>query len=165
MATEITTSKIRIKIGRVEVEYEGAHSYLADGLPSLLDDVLELSKRIPEENESIGSSNHEKTARNANVPAVGTVSSIAAKLQSKSGPDLVIAAAAKLTFVDGNESFTRQSLLDAMKSASAYYKGSYRGNLSTALNGLQKEGRLTEVATNQFAVTAGEREKLQMQLA
>lgn len=155
----MTESKVKIKIGSVEVEYEGTHGYIAEGLPSLIARVIELSGNVQAQPVSM------PARQTRGIPLSGTVSSIAAKLQCKTGPDLAIAGAAKLTFVDQQESFSRSSLLESMKSASAYYNGNYSGNLSRILIGLVKEGRLTEVATNQYAVTASERDKLQTQLA
>jgi hypothetical protein len=38
----LTPSKIRIKLGDIEVEYEGAESFLKDELPALLNAVSKL---------------------------------------------------------------------------------------------------------------------------
>jgi len=168
MADQAATSKIKIKIGHVEIEYEGTHEFLREDFLLLLTRVVELRERLAAD---IGEPNATDAGRSNTQPTklksivVGTVSAIAAKLQVESGPDLVIAAAAKLTFVDGKESFSRKELLDAMRSGPSYMKPSYSSNLSQALKTLLSDGRITEPSTDQIALMAAERAKLEPQLA
>jgi hypothetical protein len=44
--TGAPTSKIRIKIGQIEVEYEGAHSFLDKDLQKLLSTIVELRQKV-----------------------------------------------------------------------------------------------------------------------
>jgi hypothetical protein len=44
-------AKIRIKVGSMEVEYEGEPSFLKDGLESLLAKMADLSTQVPAEPE------------------------------------------------------------------------------------------------------------------
>ena len=84
------------------------------------------------------------------------MNAIAAKLAVTSGNELIIAAAAKLYFVDKKETFSRQEVLDAIKSAPTYYKASYGKNLTRYLGLIQDAQKITEVATDKFALTATE---------
>ncbi len=163
MADVASTSKIRIKIGAIEVEYEGDHGYLVDDLPKLLAKIVELR-----DNSVLGDPTPgEDAPTNTTVkpPATGTVAAIAAKLGVKSGSDLIIAAATKLTLVDGQDRFSRKSLLESMQTASSYYKQSMSSNLTKFLNGLLKDNRLTEPSSGYFALTPSARTQLEGQLA
>lgn len=155
------TSKIKIKFGQVEVEYEGSEEFIKQELPNLIKQVSDL-------------------CRTATLPAPVTLDyvappkpptiqmsagNIAAKLSCSKGPDLVLAAAASLTLAKNQEVFTRQQILDEMKAASSYYKSSYGGNLTTLINSLIKAGKLLERTQGQYALSANSRGELESRLA
>ena len=160
------TSKIRIKIGQIEVEYEGAHEFLKEDLPALLATVVELRQHagVADKQED-QSGNGSGSGKGSGGKIAGTVGALAAKLDVTSGTDLIIAAAAKLTLVDNLEKFSRKALLEAMQTAAAYYKQSYSSNLSKYLKTLQEDGRLTEPSTEHYALTPSERAVLETKLA
>ncbi len=153
-------SKIRLKVGAIEVEYEGSEAFIKDELPKLLDAVAQLYK------ESGGSMSAPQTPPFGGAgPALsGTTGTIAAKLQSGSGPDLVVAAAARLTFGLAKPSFSRLELLTEMKAATAYYKTSFSANLSKYLASLIKDGKLVESATGVYALGASTATELRAKL-
>src|SRR5689334_15090022 len=133
-------SKIRIRMGDVEVEYEGPHSFLGTELPKLIATLTQLrpvtkSKQVDDKDDDDEGADDEPPASTSNgsKSVQATVGAIAAKLGVKSGPDLIIAAAAKLSIVDGLGSFARKDLLKAMRSATNYFKKTYRNNLSQYL--------------------------------
>lgn len=158
------TSKIRIRLGSIEVEYEGAHEYLNDDLPKLLGTIVELREKVGDLEGTDGGGGEGDKVTSKKVQA-GTVAAIAAKLNATKGPDLIIAAAAKLTFVDGQTSFARKALLEAMQSAKNYYKQSYGSNFSQYLKRLVGDNKLTEPSTDHFALTAPEVKRLEGALA
>lgn len=159
------TSKIRIKLGAIEVEYEGSEDFLKQELPALLKAVSDLYKQAGVEAAAGGSGGASNPAQ-INKPNVqGTTGGIAAKLNCKTGPDLVVAAAARLTFVLGKDTFSRKELLAEMKTASAYYKATYSGNLSGYLNGLVKDGDLLEPAAQTYSLGATKKTDLSKQIA
>jgi hypothetical protein len=84
----------------------------------------------------------------------GTTSNIAAKLGCKSGPDLVLASAAFMKFVEGKERLPRKEILENMKNATAYYKNSYRSNLSSTLKSMVTSGKLSEISKNVYSLSA-----------
>lgn len=160
----MNTSKIKIKLGSIEVEYEGSESFLKEELPSLLSAVSELYSKshtskplatpdLPQNSD---------TQPTGNIEA--TTGSLAAKLQVKSGPDLIIAAAARLTFVSAKDKFSRQEIIDEMKTAPSYNKGTYINNLSRSLNNLIKDGKLNEPSKGNYALTASARKELETRL-
>lgn len=154
------TAKIRIKLGQVEVEYEGPEDFLRDELQDLLSAVVELHQANGDADANSSSTTKmEGNAAKAAPPGeyTGTVNTWAAKLGAKSGPDLVIAAMAKLTLVDGLPTVSRATLLSEMKSATSYYKKSYGSNLSVSLKGLVTSDRLREISKDTFALSATEK--------
>jgi hypothetical protein len=159
------TSKIRIRVGQVEVEYEGEHAYLTTGLPKLIESLIELGDGDAGEDDP-AADNADDAAPKAKKSAVtDTVAAVAARLDVKTGPDLVMAAAAQLTFVAGHDTFSRKVLLKAMRSATSYYQQSYRSNLSKILKTLLTGRRLTEPSSGMFALTAHERKQLEAKLS
>lgn len=151
----MTTSKIKIKLGSVEIEYEGSDQFLKDELPALLVAVSELYKNsghlmstnnIVSSNEISGSVTEQKIQ--------GTTATLAAKLGGGSGPELAICAAARLTFVLAKDKFHRKELLAEMKTANSYYKSTYMSNMSTLLSGLVKSGKFMEPSTDNYSLSA-----------
>ena len=129
-------AKLRIRMGSIEVEYEGSEEFLKKELPDLLQTVLELHGRsledadLEEQTDDSGGKSH-----NPNRTKV-SASTAAATLGSKTGSDLALAAAASLVIGEGKESFSRAELLKAMQSAKAHYKGTFRNNLSNYISTL-----------------------------
>ena len=160
------TSKIRIKMGAIEVEYEGSEEFLKTELPELLTAVSELYNKAKETEQE----GEEETGTAAGGPhsggsTLGTTTSIAAKLKSDSGPDLALAAAARLVLGLKQDSFTRQELLKEMQSARSYYSKSMSGNLTKILDGLVKGDKFNEVSKDRYSLAQSERSRIEAQLA
>jgi hypothetical protein len=154
-------SKIRIKLGPIEVEYEGSETFLKQELPNLIKTLTELSKSAGSLVDQLGGIIDDTGQREMKL----STNSIAAKLSCSSGPDLAVAAAAHLTFVKKQDVFKRQQLLTEMKSASGYYKSSYGANLSGSLKTLVKNQTLTEPSTGNYSLSAKTRKDLGGRLA
>ena len=157
-------SKIRIKMGDVEVEYEGSEEFLRDELKSLLSAVLDLHKEHGNSVLSDDLSTKREKGVGSSNNFTGTTNTVAAKLSSSSGTDLVIAAAAQLCLVSGNDSFNRATLLKEMQTAKSYYKTTYCNNLSKYLKSLVSTDRLREVAKDTYSLSAKERKTLETKL-
>lgn len=160
------TSKIRIKMGQIEVECEGSEQFLKKELPDLLESVTRLHEQSGG-NVGVdpvnGGSNQVPSAPSGNV--VGTTATLAGKLNVKSGNDLVIAAAAQLTLVGGKAEFSRQELLTSVKSASGYFKDTYGKNFTNYLNGRVKAGQMLEPRSGYYALSAEKKKELEATLA
>lgn len=165
----MNTSKIKIKLGAIEIDYEGSETFLKEELPQLLAAVSELYSRsrqttiesdLSKSDPVISTDKSESTQRKIEA----TTGSLAAKLSVKSGPELVLAAAARLTFVLGTETFSRQKLTDEMKTATAYYKSTYTKNLSQSLNSLVRDGKLNEPSQGNYALTASSIKDLEQKI-
>lgn len=163
------SSRIRIQLGQIEVEYEGPEEFLKEELPDLLAAVARLHQQsaaasgITREAEGIGNSPDAPRSHQATIE--GTTGTIAAKLQAKSGPDLALAAAAHIQLVQSRASFSRKELLEAMKSASGYYKDSDSSNLSKILERMIKAGDLLERSKDNYAISAVRLSALEASLA
>jgi len=157
------TSKIRIKMGDIEVEYEGTESFLRDELPALLAAVSKLY------GGSSTTGDHSKNGRSGGPKhsLVGKTGTIAAKLGCNvgNGKDLITSAAARLTFVLNKDSFTRAELLTEAKTATSYYKKGVANNLTNTLDGLVKSEDFTEIAKGTYSLSATKREELQTRFA
>lgn len=146
------TSKIRIKMGAIEVEYEGSEQFLKKEVPVLLSTV---SKLHAESGSTAGAEPIvlDSGAGNGNGKVKGTTGTIAGKLACKSAPELIIAAAAHLALVGNKAEFSRKELLDQMKSASGYYKASMTNNMGNYVNNRVKAGELVEVRKGHYALS------------
>lgn len=159
-------SKIRIKLGAIEVEYEGSEAFLKEELPALLHAVSELYTKsggiaAPADVEAYASTN---VAATGGAPLEMTTSAIASKLAVNSGPQLVLAAAAHLRFVKGLDKFPRKQLTEQMRSASSFFKESYASNLSKTIKVLMKENKLNEPSTEVYALTHAAEQELRSRL-
>jgi len=158
------SSKLRIRISDVEIDYEGTEEFLKQELPALLKTAMELHKAAG----TLGGGNSGTGANGGNgksgIPTL-TTGTIAARLRAKSGPTLLMAAAAHLTFVANKSTFSRQELLAEMQSATSYYKKSYSNNMTKYLSGAVTEGKLQESAKNAYALSADTKNELESQLA
>ncbi len=69
------TTKIRIKVGEVEVEYEGAEAFLNKKLPELIGQLSKLAEHVPAAPSSGGQRHH---------PPRGTAGTLSSFLEAKS---------------------------------------------------------------------------------
>ena len=158
-------SRIRLKMGDIEVEYEGSEDFVKSELLSLVSQVASLYR---ETGLGLGPMDMPPTPKGDSVPesgVSGTTGTIASRLDSRTGPGLLTAAAAHLTFVKGLSLFTRQQLHDEMKTAKPYYKGTYSKNLSYYLQRLVKTGQFVESAKDTYALSANKNKELESILA
>lgn len=161
------TTKFRIKMGAVEVDYEGTEEFLKAELPALLAAVSDLYKQsgMAKPNNAT-----EQSAGEGNDSGDGellkmSTTTIATKLGVNSGPELALAAAVRLTMVLGKAAFSRKEILDEMKSATGFYKGTYNNNLTSSLVRLTKEQKLNEQSKDIYALTPTTKKELETKLA
>ena len=68
------TTKVRIKVGSIEVDYEGSEDFLESKLPKLISDVTTLAEQVPAESDDSDSNGNTKS---------GTPSTLASFLKEK----------------------------------------------------------------------------------
>ena len=150
-------SKLSIKYGALALEYEGTDEFIKNGLLELLTDVVETTKVIP---ASPIANEVPSAASGSSVPNV-SVKTISTKLGNAKGSDLARAAAAFLTLVQNNETFSQADLLSAMKSATGVYKQSTHGkNLGSIVSALMTSGFLIETSAGTYSVAQSSRDQL-----
>jgi hypothetical protein len=156
-------AKIKIRVGEVEIEYEGDAAFLEKGLLDVCKQLSALNEQIP----AAPIPPHKVHEDRGGVKSVGKLSTvtIANLLGSKTGPDLVIVAAAYLHFSEGKPEFTRGQILDAMKSATGYWEENYSKNLSTSLKNLTRTDKLRVVKDDTYSLPAKETTRLEAVLA
>lgn len=158
-------AKIRIKVGLMEVEYEGDASFLKDGLEDLLSRMADISTKVPAEPEQI------VAAPNGGDPSAKSngydfsTSTIAAHLEAKTATELAICALAKLELVDGKTGAKRAEIHEEMKSATAYYNKNMSTNLSKSLATLTKNKRINHGANGCYSLSADERKSIEAKIA
>src|ERR1051325_9492929 len=119
------TSKIKLKLGSIEVEYEGSEEFLKQELPTLLRGIIDLYRESGDSETKVSSSAKQAASKGEQSGSAHldlSVGTIASRLGVSTGPDLVVAACASLTFVKKQESFDRKAILNEMKHATAFYK-------------------------------------------
>ena len=158
--------KIGIKIGNVEINYEGEESFFRDELPKMISSITVLMKDkdlcLPKP-EATTSSPEKNTPGNGRKVDL-SVANIAKKIGQKNGPDLVLAAAGYLTFVEGIESFTRGQLWAKMKTAPSLNHASFNNNLTKYINGLVDSGLFIQNAAGKYALSPNGLAKLESAL-
>lgn len=159
-------AKIRIKVGSMEVEYEGEPSFLKDGLENLLAKIAELSTQVPpEQKPEIATPNGSDVSTVASNGADFSTSTIAAQVDAKSGTELAVCALAKLQLVDKKTSVERAELLAEMKTATAYYNKNMGSNLSASLKTLTTNKRVHQGAGGAYSLSSDERKSIEAKIA
>ena len=159
--------KFRLTIGDVAIEYEGSESFLKDDLS---DTVNVLSRLLDERGATslVDQPSGQAEARAASERSSRidfSTTTIASRMNASTGPELAIAASARLTLVDQREIFSRADILAAMKDAAGHYKTTMGSNLTATLKSLVRSRRLNETAAGTYALTANEKEVMEKLLA
>lgn len=166
----MSDAKIRIKIGSIELEYEGDPSFLTGGIEGLLTTVGELAGSVPEEIVKIdatptATATATTTASSTNSELNASTNTIAAHLGGKSGPELIMCAVAQLELVQKKAGVSRSEILEEMKGATSYYNKSMGKNIGQNLSSLTKAKRLNHLSGDRYALTAAERESVEAKVA
>ncbi len=151
-------SKIRIRVGDIEIEFEGSEEFIKEQIPELLQEIADMKGPfIKEEAEEMSTDEHQKFIDLS-------VETIAEKIGVKTGKELVVATAAYLTFAKNLPSFSRREILNAMKDASHHYQKNYSKNLSRYLQPLLRDGVLNQTSSGTYALSAAARKELEQKI-
>ena len=157
-------AKVRIKMGTLEIDYEGSEAFLKEELPNVVKAFLELRTVAKEAFNTAENLDFSSGDKERSYPAKISTSTAAAKLQAKSGSDLALAAAAALVIGERKDSFSRAELLKAMQSAKAYYKASFGSNLSNYIMTLIKSQDLLDQGSERYGLQDKKRQELEKSL-
>lgn len=160
--------KIRIKMGDFEIDYEGPQDFLKKELPGLVNTTRNLFGETPRAEEVVQVEEVPQVEEAPPLPEKKqlklTVAGVAKKLKCSSGQDLVVAACAKLCFVDQLDVLSRDQIREEMKGAKGFYKENYRKSLSNYFNALVKKGELEEMAEGTYSFSAAKKSDLEKRL-
>jgi hypothetical protein len=163
-----STSKIRLKIGTMELEYEGDPSFLNGGIERLLETMGALSSNFPDQTSELALAEpsgdlqlSENTVQNKSINAEFTTSTLAAHADAKTGPELILCAMAYLQLSKGERACTSPMILAEMKTASAYYKTTMSGNNASSLKALVKSKKINEVSNGKYSLASSERKRFE----
>lgn len=165
-------SKIRIKIGTMELEYEGDSAFLEGGIETLLETMGELARKVPpqeiEREPAVITSiapkpETELPPTSSNVSF--TTSTLAAYTDAKTGPDLALCAMATLQLSKGETACTSAMILAEMKTATGYWKSTMSGNNAASLKGMARSKKINEVANGKYALSSGELKRFEAAVA
>ena len=118
-----TDATVRIMFGEIEIEYEGDAAFWKGELLGILKQLVELQKqnapvvRLSEDKGDAG-----KAGARAGAKTNHSTDTMATILGVESGSDLVVAAAAHLPFTKRKDTFTRQEIIDEMRTAPGRFK-------------------------------------------
>ncbi|WP_299891572.1 hypothetical protein [uncultured Ruegeria sp.] len=162
----MNSAKIRIKVGSMELEYEGDPAFLTGGIEDLLTTMGELSTKVPVENSNENSSSKLDAIKpNFDSGHDFSTNTLAAHLSAQTGPELAVCALAQLEFVQKNTSSSRSDILKEMKNATTYYNESMGSNLTRTLATLTKNKRINLISKDTYALNASERKQLETKIA
>jgi hypothetical protein len=153
-------AKIRIKVGSIEIDYEGDETFLKGDLLKVVQDLQKIAPAAP---ATSGKSAIAESKSAAGAPSL-TTKSIATTLGAKSGSDLAEAAVAHLAIIKGMTTFKRSEINDAMKSASGIYNANMTANLTKIIQTLLNQKTIVETASDTYSLTPDAETKLKGQL-
>lgn len=146
-------TKIHIRLGEIEVEYEGEADFLSSGLTTLLEQLHELSARVSKERGSAKTHVEPKPREVGTTALPMTTKTVAQKLSAKSGSELALAAGAQLGILQGQHTFKRSEIQKQMESATGIYTPNMASNLTKSLNRLVKNRKMVEAEAGVYALT------------
>jgi hypothetical protein len=152
LAGVVVPSKIKIKLGSFELEYEVDELVSKD---DVLDMVTKLSEILPEAafEEPEKDSDDNGGDHNGTPKGQWSTSTIAQKLGLKKGSGLAKAALARLCIYGGKETVTRSELLTEMQTAKTFYKANFAKNLSGYLKTLVSDGTFLDHGSDTYALS------------
>jgi hypothetical protein len=162
LGAKAMSSKIKIKIGNIEFEYEGETEFSQDDIKDLFSHLETLSVPAVAVTEAAQDTVVEKKTPNG---AKIHTSTIATRLGGKGASNLAIASAAHLQIVQGKESFTRQELLSDMRSATTHYNKNMSTNHSKTLASLVTQQVINQISADSYSLSSGKMAELEALIA
>ncbi|WP_339862833.1 hypothetical protein [Thalassospira alkalitolerans] len=152
----IPESKIKIKMGSIEIEYEGSSDFLKQEIFDLVEAVSKLHQVSHDDglNSLIKGPEYIENLAGVGEKIEGSCNEIAKKLSAKNGTELIFAASSKLYFVDCKERFTYEEIRSEMNSASNYVNEAMKKNFAQNLKSVVKQDRLKDLGGKTYSLAA-----------
>jgi hypothetical protein len=158
--------KLRVKLGDVELEFEGEGEFIKTELKDILATISDLRpvKGVggtqSDTSTSGGLTSSDRTQEGNGPDLEMTVANIAVKLGVDKLSDLVLAAGVYLTFVEKKSRFPRKELLIAMQTASNDYTETHSKNMTQLLASLVKADTFNELSKGVYALTSKKKQEV-----
>lgn len=111
------SAKIRLKVGSLEVDYEGESSFLKDGLLDLMRSTAALFEKHESALSEVLPSPDSDKAVDSSIPPDISIDTIASNMGAESGTELIWATAVYLRHVKKTKMFSGAEIRVAMKAA------------------------------------------------
>lgn len=165
-------SELKVKVGRVEVEYKGQQDFDVDSIISLARAISAISGTNVDTNDVSVLETANSSILDSSMPSSPTatdlsVNTIAARLGADTSPKLpkLLQGAAIYLTRQGSDRFTRDQLRETMKQATNYFDKNMVSNMSKSLKQLVKANKLRELSNGTYALSAATKEELERRLA
>lgn len=155
--------QIKLTMGSMSLEYDGDEAFFSTEVSKFIERFASQAAKTPYA-PSPSSSPVGQPAGTPKTIAKHSTNTVAKLLNAQTGPDLILAAVAKIIIVDGSDTADRSTITAEMKKAAAYYKKTYTSNLSNYLDSLTKADSLRLVAENVYGLPAKMRDILEPKL-
>lgn len=158
-------SRIRIRVGDCEIEYEGDDGFAREGVLALLKEAMLVAPPKLRQKTAIGGA-ADQAASFQSKPSSGlTISTIAAHLNPDGTQDLAMCALAKLQLIDGKQHADKTEIWETMRGATGYFKSSMAKNFPRDLGRMVRGKKINEVGAHVYALTAGSAKDLEAKIA
>jgi len=156
--------KFKIEVGPLSAEYEGPEEFFKESIAGFIESFVEKAgagARVAQTEVLLGETPSTSTTL---VPHRHSTNTVAKLLDAKTGPDLIMAAAAKKILIDGDSVITRQTILAEIRGATSYFKSTYDSNLSAYLDNLTKSDKLRLISDGTYGIPAKVRDSIEPKL-
>ena len=148
-------------MGSIEFDYEGNSEFTENSIKNLFTHMESLSLAKGAVVGQPQATPHDDAIRLNKVHTA----TIAARMDAKNATDLAVAAAAHLQIIESKQVFTRQELLDDMKSASTYFKSTMVNNLTSTMKRLTTNGFFNQVTNTTYSLSEAKRSEMEILIA
>ncbi len=155
--------KLKLKLGDLEVEFDGSEDFVRKDLVKLAQDFSKTGVPVASARPSNGKPQSATT--NGPLDQTLTTTAIAKKLSCKTLQDLIQSAVAYLALVRGQESFSKDEIWENMKAATGYFDAKMSKNYSREIGKMVKADFLREVAKDRFSLASEHVTALQTRIA
>lgn len=153
--------RLSLKLGGFSLDYEGEEQFLKNELTHILEAIGAVDVPLESQSKSSPQAAGDSKAPDSLVMPRHSTNTVAKLLNASSGPDLIMAAVAKVILVDAADTVTRKQVAAEMRKASSYFKRTYMNNLSAYLDTLTKADKIRLVSEDTYGLPAKERERIE----
>jgi hypothetical protein len=162
-------TKIHLRAGEVELSLESDNPLAISDIKDFISQIESLAQSLVSPPRQVHVTTNSHATADAQImlehaPLQLHVNSVADRIGAKSGPEVVIAAAAHLQIMKSKKSFTRRELIETLKLATNHYNQNIGSNLTAILKTLCGS-KLNQIANDTYSLRSNELSELRGKLA